>query len=116
MQWYLAALKKYATFEGRARRREYWFFILFLILIGIGLGVVEGLLGTGGIVMGLFMLAMLVPNIAVTIRRLHDSDHSGWWFLAYFVPILNLVPFVFMFFNGTAGANRFGPDPKAGPA
>lgn len=117
MDYFLAALKKYATFSGRARRKEYWFFFLFVLIISVVLNVAEAMLGTGGIIAGLFGLGMLVPNVAVTIRRLHDTDRSGWWILINLVPVIGwIVSLVFMCMAGTVGDNRFGPDPKAGAA
>ncbi len=120
MKWFLAALKKYADFSGRARRSEYWFFALFFILICIGLVFIDGLIGTVrpevgiGILTGLFILAMLVPSLAVTVRRLHDTDRSGWWYFIQLVPLVGpIVLFVFTVQDSQAGANRFGPNPKA---
>lgn len=117
MDYFMAALKKYAVFSGRSRRKEYWFFFLFYFVIAVGLTIVEAMIGTGGILAGLFMLGMIIPNLAVTIRRLHDTDRSGWWLLIGFVPLIGaIVILVFMFTAGTAGPNRFGEDPKAGVA
>ncbi|CZT26585.1 DUF805 domain-containing protein [Pseudomonas cerasi] len=104
--WYTDVLKKYAVFTGRARRKEYWMFFLFNILISIVLGFIGGLIGDGGIIANLYSLAVLVPGIAVGVRRLHDTDRSGWWLL---VPIANLV---FLIQEGHPGPNRFGPGPK----
>ncbi len=107
MNWYVGVLKKYAVFSGRARRTEYWMFILFNVIISIVLGVLEGLVGGPGILSTLYNLAVLIPAIAVGVRRMHDTDHSGWWLL---LPIVNLI---FALMEGTRAANRFGPDPKA---
>ena len=112
MYWYLRVLKKYAIFSGRARRKEYWMFTLFSFLISVALGLIEGLLGiaanTDQSVLGMiYSLAVLVPTIAAGVRRMHDTDHSGWWLL---VPIINLV---YAVQEGTSGTNRFGPDPKS---
>jgi len=117
MGWYLAALKKYADFSGRARRREYWFFILsyLLILIGMSALAVAGghrISGLIDIVAVLFILAMFIPSWSVTVRRLHDTDRSGWWALISFVPLLGLILLVFMVLDSQAGENRFGPNPK----
>ena len=102
----MVVLKKYAVFTGRARRQEYWFFYLFSTLINIVLNMVEGAVGGPGIAAGIYGLAVLIPTIAAGIRRMHDTDHSGWWILC---PIVNLV---FACTDGTSGDNRFGPDPK----
>ena len=115
MEWYLAALKKYATFSGRARRSEYWYFVLFNSLIFIGLAVVDtvvigskiGALGT------IFNLATLVPSLAVFFRRLHDTGRSGWWWLIGLIPILGwIVLLIFLIKDSDPGDNRFGPNPK----
>jgi uncharacterized membrane protein YhaH (DUF805 family) len=118
-------LRKYAEFEGRARRSEYWLFTLFQVLVGFGLFVVLALVGgfadpnsTGGgvlagvlfVTFGIFGLA--IPSLAVSIRRLHDSDKSGAWLLLSFVPFGGVVVFIFTLLDGTPGPNRFGPDPK----
>ena len=93
-------------FTGRARRQEYWFFALFNLIISFAIGFGEGLMGSPGIAGNLYSLAVFLPGLAVGIRRMHDTDHSGWWIL---VPIVNLV---FACSDGTRGSNRFGPDPK----
>ena len=123
MNWYMEALRKYATFSGRARRKEFWFFQLFVLLIAMVLSLVDRMLGllddeTGfGPLSGLFSLAMFIPSLAVSVRRLHDTDRTGWWALLYFVPLLGfLVLLVFFVLDGTRGTNRFGEDPKGGTA
>ena len=117
MQWFLKCLTQYADFTGRARRKEYWMFVLFSLLIYLLVAIVLVALSATesaiNIVIGLLALSLMLPNLAVTIRRLHDTDRSGWWALLSFVPILSLVILVFMFLDGTSGGNRFGPDPKA---
>jgi uncharacterized membrane protein YhaH (DUF805 family) len=119
MNWYLQVLKKYATFEGRARRREYWFFQLFNVLAFIALLLVDGLTGTinkeagVGLLSGLYLLVTLIPSVAVTVRRLHDTDRSGWWLLIAFIPVLgDIALIVFACLDSQPGANRFGPNPK----
>ena len=108
----LDALKKYAVFEGRARRKEYWLFILlFMICYTIGL-LIDATAATPGIFSSLVTLGLLVPAIAVGVRRLHDIDKSGWFYIASVIPLLNIVLLVFMCFEGTKGPNRFGEDPK----
>ena len=118
MSWYLAALKKYAVFSGRARRKEYWMFVLFYLIFTIVLGVIDSILGIGeeggGLLSGLFVLAMLIPSLAVTFRRLHDTDRSGWWLLIGFVPLIgSIVILVFMIQDSQPGENRYGTNPKA---
>ena len=122
MQWYLDVLKtKYAQFSGRARRREYWMFFLFNLLVTVALLIVDAITGTLtpsglGLLSGLYTLAVLVPGIAVSIRRLHDTDRSGWWLLIGLVPLLGIVLLVFMCFDGTPGDNQYGASPKAAVA
>lgn len=114
MNWFVDVVKKYAVFNGRARRKEYWMFLLFYILIYVGLIIVESLIGSPGILVLVLALGLLVPSLAVTIRRLHDTERSGWWFLIAFVPIVGgIVLLVFMCLDGTSGPNKYGPDPKA---
>ena len=120
MNWYLEALRKYSDFTGRARRREYWFFVLFNTLIQIAAVVLDGIAGTFrvelgvGLLSGIYSLAVLVPTFAVLARRLHDTDRSGWWILIGIVPLLGaLVLMIFALFEGDPGENRFGPSPKA---
>src|ERR1041385_4943195 len=102
MNWYLAVLKKYAVFSGRARRKEYWFFVLFNIVISIALAIVDTMLGTGkatgiGVLTGIYTLAIIIPGIGVAARRLHDTSRSGWWLLIGFVPFIGgLVLLIFM--------------------
>ena len=119
MNWYLGALKKYAVFEGRARRREYWFFVLFnllatilLLLIDVYMASVNPQTGLG-VLSGLYSLAVILPSISVLVRRLHDTNRSGWWFWIGLIPLIGvIVLLVFMFLDGTAGDNDYGSDPK----
>jgi len=120
MKWFLDCLKnKYATFEGRARRQEYWYYVLFYVLAIVALAMIDRITGTFskeagiGLLSGLFVLATIVPTIAVTVRRLHDTDRSGWWVLLELVPIIGgLVLLVFTLLDSQPGANRFGANPK----
>lgn len=112
MNWYLKVVRdNYANFNGRARRMEYWMFFLINFLIGIGIGIVEYILGTNflGIV---YSLIVLIPGIAVAVRRLHDTGRSGWFLLLTLIPIVGLIVLVFMFTDGTPGENEYGPNPK----
>ncbi len=112
MNYYIECWKKYVTFSGRARRKEYWMFVLFNILASIAVGVVDGILGT--VMLGsLYSLAVLLPGLAVCVRRLHDTDRSGWWILISLIPIVGIIVLlVFMCLDSTPGENRFGPNPK----
>jgi uncharacterized membrane protein YhaH (DUF805 family) len=118
--WYIEALKKYAVFAGRSRRKEYWYFVLFNVIVSLVLSAVDALLGTfssasnGGLLSGIYGLAIIIPSIAVSVRRLHDIDRSGWWVLISLVPVIGtIVLLVFAVLEGTPGENRFGPNPKA---
>ncbi len=118
MEWFMKALRQYAVFTGRARRKEYWFFVLFYILIAIGLGFIDSVLGLGsegyGLLSGLFGLAMLLPALGVAVRRMHDTGRSGWWILVSFIPFVGWLIFIwFATRDGEPGPNAYGPDPKA---
>ncbi|MDR5745047.1 DUF805 domain-containing protein [Caballeronia sp. LZ029] len=106
--WFVAALKKYAVFGGRARRKEYWFFALFVSIFTFVVGFIEGLLGLGDAPSTLLNLAFVLPSIAAGVRRLHDTGRSGWWLL---LPLVNLV---FLVQDGQKGSNNYGQDPKRG--
>lgn len=107
------ALSKYAEFSGRARRQEYWLFVLLYVILSIVAGVIDAVLGTEAVTL-ILGLALLIPSVAVLIRRLHDLDRTGWWALFMFLPILGtLLLLVFCVMKGTEGPNRFGPDPLA---
>jgi uncharacterized membrane protein YhaH (DUF805 family) len=114
MNWYLEALGNYADFSDRARRMEYWSFTLVNFLIGFALAMLR-FRGSGfiGVIALVYSLAMIIPSLSVTVRRLHDTDRSGWWLLIALIPLIGeLVLLVFMFLEGTPGPNRYGPDPK----
>ena len=117
MNWYIEVLKKYAVFDGRARRMEYWMFVLFNVIISIVLGVIDNVLGTvteiGQGLLGLvYSLGVLLPGIAVTIRRLHDTGRSGWYILLGFIPCIGaIILLVFMVQDSDAGDNEYGPNP-----
>jgi uncharacterized membrane protein YhaH (DUF805 family) len=163
MEWMILPLKRYAQFTGRSTRREFWMWVLFVIIVTIVLSILDGMLGLGGHnsyastdlsgpgtsgysygaatrggwLANLFGLAVLVPNLAVSVRRLHDLDRSGWWIVMPVAPyglaiammaghsfvvggimvLLGLVSAIVLLvwycLRGTAGPNRFGPDPLA---
>lgn len=113
MNWYVEVLKKYAVFEGRARRKEYWMFVLFHVIVSIALALLANVASILGILYILYILATLVPAIAVTVRRLHDTDKSGWFVLIAFIPFVGgLILLVLNILEGTKGPNKFGADPK----
>jgi uncharacterized membrane protein YhaH (DUF805 family) len=123
VSWYLEVLKKYAVFSGRSRRAEYWYFVLFNIIVAIVLSLIDTLLGTFdfvqgiGLLSGLYGLAVLIPTLAVTVRRLHDIDRTGWWIFINLIPLIGfIVLLVFAVTDGTPGSNRYGPNPKESTA
>ena len=142
MEWMLMPLKRYAQFSGRSRRKEYWMFMLFVIIVSVLIGIVEGILGLNTLVAGngpisaIFSVATLIPYIAVAVRRLHDTNRSGLWLLLPAIPYLivaigvvtmnmavaaiggiaalaaGITVLVFLCLSGNPGPNRFGEDPK----
>lgn len=112
MNWYIGCWKKYVEFSGRARRKEYWMFVLFNFLASIAAGIVDGILGTA-LISGVYSLAAILPGLAVGVRRLHDTGRSGWWVLISLVPIIGIIVLlVFLCMDSEPGANRFGANPK----
>lgn len=128
MEWMLMPLKRYADFSGRSRRKEYWMFALLQVIVIFGIAIIGGVLGAfspdasgemslgGGLMFGLFgiyALGIIIPSIAVQVRRFHDQDKSGWFVLLGFIPYIGgIIVLVFMCLDGTRGKNRFGDDPK----
>ncbi|MGG3561179.1 DUF805 domain-containing protein [Neobacillus rhizosphaerae] len=114
MQWFLKAFQNYAVFNGRARRKEYWFFALFMGIIGIVLTVLLEVSDSWAVIIIalIFCLAMIIPSIAVTVRRLHDIGRSGWWYLLSLVPIGNIVILIFTLLDSQPETNQWGPNPK----
>ena len=123
MNWYLEVLKKYTVFNGRARRKEYWYFCLFNIIVSLAFAGLDSLTGTFsvesgvGLLGGIYSLAIMIPGIAVTVRRLHDTDRSGWWLLIVLIPLIGaIVLLVFLVQDGKPGENRYGFNPKSATA
>jgi uncharacterized membrane protein YhaH (DUF805 family) len=113
MNYYTDVLKQYAVFEGRASRTQYWMFVLINFIILLILAGIEVALGSPLIIYSLYQLAVLVPTLAVTVRRLHDSGKSGWWILIGLVPFIGaIILLVLMVIDSEPGENRFGPNPK----
>jgi uncharacterized membrane protein YhaH (DUF805 family) len=115
--WKLVVLERYAKFDGRAGRAEFWWFALANVLVNIALGILFQIASIFVILAIGYAIAVIIPSIAVAIRRLHDSDKSGWWLLIGFVPIVGfIVLLVFYIMEGTAGPNQFGAaaEPAAG--
>lgn len=118
MNYYLDVLKKYTDFTGRARRAEYWYFVLFNILVSFVVGFVDGIFGTfpaeGGLgLLGtIYALAVFLPSVAVAARRLHDTGRSGWWQLILFIPIIGaIVLIVFLVQDSHPNENEYGENP-----
>jgi uncharacterized membrane protein YhaH (DUF805 family) len=119
MNWYLKVLKNYAEFSGRARRKEYWMFALFNIVFSIAAIILDNILGTTiedvgyGLFYCLYGLAVIIPSLAVGVRRLHDVGKSGWFLFVALIPIIGAIwLLVLLCTDGNAGANEYGPNPK----
>ena len=117
------ALKKYAVFSGRARRKEYWLFMLLYFIAMVVAGLFDDLVvgervafdSTMGVFSWIVFLGLLIPSIAVSVRRLHDKNLRGWWVLLFLIPLIGTIAlFILYCMRGTDGENRFGADPLAG--
>lgn len=106
MHYYLDPLKKYAQFKGRATRKEFWMFYLLYMLSYILLYIIDSVVGADGGIGGIYVLATIIPWYALTWRRMHDTNNSGW------MSIIPIYGFILTLIDGTKGPNRFGPDPK----
>jgi uncharacterized membrane protein YhaH (DUF805 family) len=123
MNWYIEVLKKYAVFNGRARRKEYWCFFLFNLIIAFVLGIIDAVTGSFnpeagmGLLSSIYVLAVLIPGISVMVRRLHDTDRSGWWFWIVLIPFIGgIVLFVFFVLDSKVEENKYGVNPKLATA
>ncbi len=121
MHWYIKVIKQYVNFSGRARRAEYWYFVLFNFLISLGLGFILGfvdaLLGNNSsginILSLIYSLVVFLPALSVSIRRLHDTGRSGWWLLIGLIPLIGtIVLIVFFAQDSEPGENKYGKNPK----
>lgn len=119
MNYYFAAFKKYAVFKGRATRSEYWYFTLFNILAVLGFCLIDQMMGTFnfdvgyGLLSAIYTLAMILPGLGVSIRRLHDTGRSGWWFLITIIPVIGLLVFLyFALLDSDPDSNDYGVSPK----
>jgi len=116
MEWYIGVIKKYAVFSGRARRKEYWMFFLFNLIIGAVFGILGKIIPGPfiTIISSIYSLALLVPGLAVMFRRLHDTNRSGVCILLGLIPLVGaIILIVFAVQEGTPGDNQYGPNPKA---
>lgn len=119
MNWYLKGLRQYADFNGRARRQEYWMFVLFNVIFGIVAMVLDNILGLAnpmvgyGPLYGIYSLAVLIPGLAVAARRLHDVGKSGWMLLIALIPLIGGIwLLVLLVGDSQPGENQYGPNPK----
>ena len=117
MHYFIDVLKKYTEFDGRATRKEYWMYALLAMIIGQGISIVVGklfgLTALASIWSTIFFLGTFCPNLAVIVRRLHDTNRSGWWVFINFIPILGNITFIiFLVLDSQSGSNQYGPNPK----
>ena len=113
MEWYIKVLKNYAVFQGRARRKEYWMFTLFSIIISIVLTIIDSVTGLTSVLSGIYSLAVLVPSLAVSVRRLHDTGRSGWFVLLALIPIIGSIILIVFMCGDSQEDNQYGPNPKS---
>jgi len=119
MKWYLKVLKQYADFNGRATRSEYWFFVLFNLIFSIAAVILDNTLGLAiknvgyGPIYGLYILAVFIPSLAVSVRRLHDVGKSGWMLLVAFIPLIGAIWLLVLYVTDSQpGSNKWGPSPN----
>jgi uncharacterized membrane protein YhaH (DUF805 family) len=119
MKWYLEVLKKYAVFTGRASRKEFWIFGLINVAIIFALKGIELLVGRSNadshivVVRLLYEAAAMIPTVAVSVRRLHDTNRTGWWYLTIFIPVVGIIKLMIDFAEDSQpGDNRYGPNPN----
>lgn len=120
MNYYLSVWKKYAVFSGRASRAEYWYFTLVNVLINGIMELVRHFITSAAVSLSylvlIYALAVLVPTLAVSVRRLHDTDRSGWWLFIGLIPLIGALVLIYFYIeDGTPGANEYGPNPKGSP-
>ncbi|CAM3246802.1 DUF805 domain-containing protein [Vibrio neptunius] len=111
MDYFIGALKKYADFTGRARRKEYWMFTLFYMLFYVGLVVIDLIIGKE-LFSIIFSLALLIPAISIATRRLHDTGRSGWWQLIALIPLIGVIVLIVFLTQDSNDANEYGANPK----
>jgi uncharacterized membrane protein YhaH (DUF805 family) len=116
-------LSKYVDFSGRARRSEYWYFALFSFFVNLVTSILDAVIGTdyegpasGGLISTVASLALFLPSLAVGVRRLHDTDRSGWWILIGLIPIIGWILLIVWFCTDSKADNTYGPNPKTGPS
>jgi len=113
MEWYIGVLSQYTVYTGRARRKEYWMFVLISAIVTVILNVFDALFSSFGLASLLYGLAVFLPATCVSIRRLHDTGRSGWWLLLCLIPVLGFLVLVFfLVLEGDSDENEYGLDPK----
>ncbi|WP_240414173.1 DUF805 domain-containing protein [Paenibacillus periandrae] len=113
MEWFLKAFKNYAGFQGRARRKEYWMFVLFSTIFSIVAAILDSIVNLNSVLAGLYSLAILLPSLAVGARRLHDTGRSGWWLLISLIPLIgSIILIVFLCQDSEEYDNKYGANPK----
>ncbi|MEW6982446.1 DUF805 domain-containing protein [Colwelliaceae bacterium 6471] len=112
MEYFIGALKRYADFTGRARRKEYWMFILMYFVLGLVLAFIDAFLG-GEMLTALFSLVLFIPSISIAARRLHDTGRSGWWQLIALIPLIGIIILIVFLVQDSHDANDYGESPKA---
>jgi uncharacterized membrane protein YhaH (DUF805 family) len=112
MNWFLKFLNQYADFSGRARRKEYWMFFLFILIFAVMANILNIVLRTT-VINILYVLVIFIPNLAVSVRRLHDIDKSGWWIFINLIPLIGSIWYlVLLATDGNPGDNQYGQNPK----
>lgn len=113
MKYFIDAVKRYVDFSGRARRKEYWMYVLFYMIFAIAVGIVAGIIRMP-LLTSLYSLALFLPTLGVSVRRLHDLGKSGWWFLLGLIPVIGgIILLIWFCTEGEQANNQYGPNPKA---
>lgn len=112
MEWYLKVLKNYVGFTGRARRTEYWMFVLFNFIAAVVLGILQSIIGIDPVLTSLYSLFVLLPSLAVGARRLHDTGRSGLWLLIGLIPLIGFIVLIVFYCQDSQDNNQYGPNPK----
>lgn len=111
MEYFIGGLQKYADFSGRASRKEFWMFVLFYLIFAVVLSILEGILGIDFLAL-IFSLALLIPSISITARRLHDTSRTGWWQLIGLVPLIGFIVMLVFLVQDSHDGNEYGANPK----
>tara|TARA_B110000881_G_C18546889_1_gene501735 strand:+ start:360 stop:737 length:378 start_codon:yes stop_codon:yes gene_type:complete len=118
MNWYIQGFKRYFDFSGRSRRKEYWYFALFNLIVAVLLGIFDGALGTVdaelglGVLGAIYAVATIIPNLSITFRRLHDVNKSAWWLLILLIPLIGFIVWLVFMCQDSKDENKYGSSPK----